>query len=323
MIISTEQPTISNTQFLTETLEGLSTEPKRMYSKYFYDEAGDLIFQQIMDMDEYYLTNAEMEIMKRQSAEIVNTIAADGSGFDLIELGAGDATKSIHLLKTLIDKNMDFKYFPIDISAHVISELEDKLPGIFPTLNLQGLNGDYFDMLQKATEISTRKKVVLFMGANIGNMSVDEAREFCINLKALLSPNDILIIGFDLKKNPKKILAAYNDKGGITRSFNLNLLSRINRELGGDFNINGFEHYASYNPETGECKSYLISLEKQTVKIKNSAFNFEKDEYILMEISQKYAQQEIEELAGLSGFKVAAYFSDEQGYFVDAIWEVA
>ena len=323
MIISTEQPTISNTQFLTETLEGLSTEPKRMYSKYFYDEAGDLIFQQIMDMDEYYLTNAEMEIMKRQSAEIVNTIAADGSGFDLIELGAGDATKSIHLLKTLIDKNMDFKYFPIDISAHVISELEDKLPGIFPTLNLQGLNGDYFDMLQKATEISTRKKVVLFMGANIGNMSVDEAREFCINLKALLSPNDILIIGFDLKKNPKKILAAYNDKGGITRAFNLNLLSRINRELGGDFNINGFEHYASYNPETGECKSYLISLEKQTVKIGNSTFNFEKDEYILMEISQKYAQQEIEELAGLSGFKVAAYFSDEQGYFVDAIWEVA
>ncbi|RYD76086.1 MAG: L-histidine N(alpha)-methyltransferase [Sphingobacteriales bacterium] len=323
MITSNEQPTITNTQFLTETLEGLSTEPKRMYSKYFYDEAGDLIFQQIMDMDEYYLTNAEMEIMKRQSAEIVNTIAADGSGFDLIELGAGDATKSIHLLKTLIDKNMDFKYFPIDISAHVISELEDKLPAIFPTLNLQGLNGDYFDMLQKATEISTRKKVVLFMGANIGNMSVDEAREFCINLKALLSPNDILIIGFDLKKNPKKILAAYNDKGGITRSFNLNLLSRINRELGGDFNINGFEHYASYNPETGECKSYLISLEKQTVKIGNSAFNFEKDEYILMEISQKYAQQEIEELAGLSGFKVAAYFSDEQGYFVDAIWEVA
>lgn len=323
MMISTEKIAITNTEFLHETLEGLNAEPKRMYSKYFYDEAGDVIFQQIMDMEEYYLTNAEMEIMKHQANEIADSVSGDDSAFDLIELGAGDATKSIHLLKALIDKKLDFKYFPIDISAHVISELELNLPAKLPALNFEGLNGDYFKMLKKATELSDKKKVVLFMGANIGNMDIDEAQTFCAGLKHLLSPNDILIIGFDLKKNPKKILDAYSDKAGITRAFNLNLLTRINRELDGNFNTNAFEHYASYNPENGACKSYLISLQNQKVTIGNADFHFEKDEYILMEISQKYSKQEIEELANASGFKVVQYFSDQQHYFVDAVWKVA
>ncbi|WP_231460265.1 L-histidine N(alpha)-methyltransferase [Pedobacter sp. Leaf132] len=323
MILSTENTALANTEFLEETLEGLKQEPKRMYSKYFYDETGDVIFQQIMNMKEYYLTNAEMEIMKHQANHIADVLSDNNAGFDLIELGAGDATKSIHLLKALIDKKLDFKYFPIDISEHVIAELEQSLPSELPALNFQGLIGDYFKMLKKATAISDRKKVVLFMGANIGNMDVQEAQTFCMGLKHLLSPNDILIIGFDLKKNPRKILEAYNDKAGITSSFNLNLLSRINRELDGDFDVNAFEHYASYNPENGACKSYLISLQNQTVKIGSEEFNFSKDEYILMEISQKYSKQEIEELANASGFKVVKYFTDEQHYFVDAVWKVA
>ncbi|MCZ4222946.1 L-histidine N(alpha)-methyltransferase [Pedobacter rhodius] len=322
MMFSTEK-TITNTQFLQETLAGLNAEPKRMYSKYFYDETGDLIFQQIMNMDEYYLTDAEMEIMKYQASAIADTISGEGGAFDLIELGAGDATKSIHLLKKFIDKNLDFKYFPIDISAHVIADLELNLPLKLPALNFQGLNGDYFEMLKRATEISERKKVVLFMGANIGNMNVSEAQEFCVNLRQILAPDDILIIGFDLKKNPQQILAAYNDKAGITRSFNLNLLNRINRELDGNFDLNAFEHYANYDPETGACKSYLISLKNQTVNIGGSEIHFSKDEYICMEISQKYAQPEIEALARVSGFKVTRYFSDQQKYFVDAVWKVA
>ncbi|RZL53022.1 MAG: L-histidine N(alpha)-methyltransferase, partial [Pedobacter sp.] len=150
-----------------------------------------------------------------------------------------------------------------------------------------------------------------------------EAQAFCAGLKKILSPNDILIIGFDLKKNPQKILDAYNDKAGITSSFNLNLLTRINRELDGNFELNAFEHYASYNPENGACKSYLISLQNQNVSIGGIDFKFLKDEYILMEISQKYSKQEIEELANASGFKVAKYFTDEQHYFVDAVWQVA
>ncbi|WP_316803126.1 L-histidine N(alpha)-methyltransferase [Pedobacter nototheniae] len=323
MIISTEKTTVSKTQFLQETLEGLNARPKRMSSKYFYDETGDRIFQQIMNMEEYYLTNAEMEIMKHQADAIVKTISGDGNAFDLIELGAGDATKSIHLLKTLIDKNLNFKYFPIDISEHVISDLEMNLPQKLPALNFQGLNGDYFDMLKKAAAISDRKKVVLFMGANIGNMNTDEAKEFCTSLKQILSPDDILIVGFDLKKNPQQILNAYNDKAGITRAFNLNLLNRINRELDGNFDLNTFEHYASYDPETGACKSYLISLKNQTVEIGNSTIHFSNGEYIYMEISQKYSLTEIDELARFTGFKVVQYFSDQQKYFVDAVWKVA
>ena len=323
MMILTEKVAVINTQFLEDTLQGLSTHPKQMHSKYFYDEAGDLLFQRIMNMPEYYLTDAEMEIMQLQANDIAATITLDGSAFDLIELGAGDATKSIHLLSALINNKVDFKYFPIDISEHVISELDLNLPKELPTLDFEGLNGDYFEMLQKATEISDRRKVVLFMGANIGNMSVEEAVKFCESLKKLLAPQDMLVIGFDLKKNPKKILDAYNDKTGITREFNLNLLKRINRELNGNFNIEAFEHYASYNPETGECKSYLISLQNQSVQIGDSVFQFEQDEFILMEISQKYSIPEIESLALQSGFKVKGYFSDKQRYFVDALWSVA
>src|SRR3546814_195065 len=158
-------------------------------------------------------------------------------------------------------------------------------------------------MLKHAAQISDRKKVVLFMGANIGNMNVQEAQAFCKALKALLSPDDILMIGFDLKKNPRQILDAYNDKAGITRSFNLNLLRRINRELGANFDVLNFEHYASYDPESGACKSYLISLKNQMVDIRDTVIRFSKDESVLMEISQKYSPDEIEKLANASDRK--------------------
>lgn len=320
MTLTTETET--NTLFLEETLAGLAQWPKHMYAKYFYDATGDKIFQQIMHMDEYYLTNAEMDIMKNQAATIADAISFNGRAFDLIELGAGDATKSIHLLKTLIDKNLDFKYYPIDISANAIANLQQKLPERLPALKFEGLNGDYFDMLKAAAEISDRKKVVLFMGANIGNMNVADARNFCRELKQLLAPADILIIGFDLKKNPKTILAAYNDAAGITSSFNLNLLHRINNELDGNFDVDAFEHYANYDPESGACRSYLISLKAQTVSLAGKDIHFEKDEYIDMEISQKYSLKEIEALANDSGFKVWQYFSDSKKQFVDAVWQV-
>jgi L-histidine N-alpha-methyltransferase len=310
-------------QFLSETLKGLESTPKYMHSKYFYDEQGDYIFQQIMDMDEYYLTGAEMDILQNQSAKLAQIIAENNTAFDLIELGAGDATKSIHLLKELIAQNLEFSYLPIDISSHVINDLSEKLPKQLPTLAIHGLNGDYMDMLKEAKAISSRRKVVLFMGANIGNMKPDEAMAFCNELRSLLSKDDILIIGFDLKKNPGKILNAYNDSQGITKAFNLNLLTRINRELGGDFNLNNFEHFASYDPETGMCKSYLISLEDQIVNIGDTeTLKFEKDEYIFMEISQKYSLKEIEELAEKSGFHCKQHLSDENKYFVDSIWTI-
>lgn len=318
-----ENLTAIETSFLNDTIAGLRANPKFMHAKYFYDERGDYIFQQIMKMDEYYLTKAEMDIFLNQAGQIAELIRDADTPFDLIELGAGDATKSIHLLKELVKENLDFSYLPIDISAHVISYLENNLPGQLPGLDIKGLNGDYLEMLQQATTLSDRRKVVLFMGANIGNMSVDEAAHFLVSMRKLLKEEDLLIIGFDLKKNPKQILAAYNDSKGITTAFNLNLLERINRELGGDFEPANFEHYASYDPESGACKSYLVSLKDQTVHIGNAAsVEFVKDECIHMEISQKYALPDIEMLAGSAGFVNKHYFFDTNRYFVDAVWTV-
>lgn len=322
-LITKENLTAVQTQFLNETLAGLQASPKFMYPKYFYDEHGNYIFQQIMKMDEYYLTNAEMDIFTNQAKQISSLISEENTPFDLVELGAGDATKSIHLLRELIDRKLEFSYLPIDISAHVISDLEVNLPLYLPELVVNGLHGDYLDMLHQATIISKRRKVVLFMGANIGNMSQDDAERFLQSMRSLLSKGDLLIIGFDLKKNPKQILAAYNDSKGITSRFNLNLLERINRELGGDFEVENFEHYASYDPESGACKSYLISIKDQLVHIGDAeAIGFAKNEVIYMEISQKYALEDIERLATGSGFQYRHNFFDTNRYFVDTVWTV-
>src|SRR5581483_6227115 len=152
-------------------------------------------------------------------------------------------TKSSYLLKHLIDQKADFTYLPIDISEHVISYLNINLPVSIPGLEVRGLNGEYFAMLKQAATISSRRKVVMFLGSNIGNMQVSEALEFCKTLRAHLSEGDMVLMGFDLKKNPKTVLAAYNDREGITKRFNLNLLERINRELNADFHLSKFDHY--------------------------------------------------------------------------------
>ena len=314
--------TSATSPFLNDVLNGLMAEKKFLSSKYFYDETGDRIFQQIMEMGEYYLTDAEMEILQHQTDELANVMVSNSGAFDLIELGAGDATKSVHLLKTLLNRQIEFSYLPIDISQHVIEDLEENLPKKLPDLKVQGLNGDYFAMVKKAKSLSGRRKILLFMGANIGNMDVAEAKEFCKALRNELSPEDLLIIGFDLKKNPRQILAAYDDAAGITKSFNLNLLSRINRELDGDFEVDQFDHYASYDPETGACKSYLVSLKDQVVNIGDETISFAANEHIYMEISQKYSLKEINDLAMETGFTPTADFFDRQKYFVDTVWKV-
>jgi len=187
-------------------------------------------------------------------------------------------------------------------------------------LKIAGLNGDYFDMLVKAAAISKKRKVILFLGSNIGNMSIIEAGAFLKRLRNHLNPGDMLLVGMDLKKNPKTVLAAYNDKGGITRRFNLNLLERINRELGADFNVKQFEHYPTYDPDTGACKSYLVSLVDQEVKIADQTIHFSKDECIFMEISQKFTIDQTDQIAVNNGFKPVSRFFDRKKWFTDVIW---
>jgi L-histidine N-alpha-methyltransferase len=303
--------------FHQDVIRGLTATNKYLDSKYFYDATGDALFQQIMQSPEYYPTNCEMEILREQSAKISDTIYSYTRNFDVVELGAGDATKSIHLLKQL---NSDFTYYPVDISGNVIQQLEHTLPSKLPSMKLHGLNGEYFEMLHQANILSAKNKVVLCMGGNIGNFTPPEAKKFCRQLRRYLQPGDLLLTGFDLKKHPQIILNAYNDAAGITRDFNLNLLHRINEELGADFDLTKFDHYPTYDPGTGACKSYLVSLEDQQVHIGSQTFNFATHEPVYMEISQKYSLAETETLAMHSGFKPVANFFDTKNWFVDCLW---
>jgi len=308
--------------FLTDVLKGLTASPKYLESKYFYDKEGDELFQKIMASDDYYLTNCEMEILSGQKAKIADTVSERDDKLDVIEFGAGDATKSIYLLKEFCERKIIANYFPIDISENIIGMLKQNIPEEIPGLNIHGLHGEYFDMLAEANRISKQRKLVLFLGANIGNFKFDAMPVFCKKLRSLLSDGDQVLIGFDLKKDPKKILAAYDDSEGFTSRFNLNLLRRINHELNAGFHLSHFEHYAMYDPDSGACKSYLVSMKEQNVCIDGRAINFKKDETIFMEISQKYSVAQIDEIGVQCGFTPIAHFFDTKKYFVDVIWKV-
>ncbi|QWT86073.1 L-histidine N(alpha)-methyltransferase [Chryseobacterium sp. PCH239] len=308
--------------FRSDVLNGLQNAPKKLSSKYFYDKIGDHLFQEIMAMPSYYLTRCELDIFKNKTDELIDLLIPGNEPFDLIELGAGDAIKSTYLLEQLIRKGIDFTYMPIDISGNILSILHKKLSNQLPEMKIVCLEGDYFEMLQKAASLSDRRKVVLFLGSNIGNMTPEEAEDFCLHLNSNLSTKDRVLVGFDLKKNPHIILEAYNDKEGITASFNLNLLTRINNELGGNFDVKQFQHYQTYDPVTGACRSFLISLISQDVMIDNTKISFEENELIDMEISQKFSPENIRELGEKSGFTITGEIKDAKKWFLDSIWQV-
>lgn len=320
--ITTPNYPSKNEIFFSDVKKGLEKTPKKLSSKYFYDEAGDHLFQKIMAMPEYYLTQCELDIFKNKTADIVDLITWDHLPFDLIELGAGDAMKSTYLLEYLANKKIDFNYMPIDISGNILSILKQNLEKKIPELNVIALEGEYFEMLDQAAKLSSRRKVILFLGGNIGNMELDEAHLFCSGLKTHLNPGDRILIGFDLKKNPHTILNAYHDKAGITAAFNLNLLTRINRELDANFQEDQFEHYQNYDPVSGACRSYLVSLEDQTVMIGALKISFKKDEWIDMEVSQKFSEDDIKALAEATGFEIEGEIKDSKHWFVDSVWNV-
>ncbi|MEL7221507.1 MAG: L-histidine N(alpha)-methyltransferase [Bacteroidota bacterium] len=310
--------------FAVDVEDGLSRYPKQISSKYFYDEQGDLLFQEIMAMPEYYLTNCEYEIFSTQKEEILDALGTQA--FDLIELGAGDGTKTKVLLEHFLKAGADFTYRPIDISPYVLKTLEDNCATDLPTLDIQPVAGDYLKALhQIQSEYSDRRKVILFLGGNIGNFPLQKAQNFIQNLAQCINSGDMLLTGFDLKKDPALILDAYNDATGITAAFNLNLLSRINRELGGEFDLDTFIHWESYNPLSGEARSYIVSKVAQTVNIDQLqlSVHFDAWEPIAVEVSAKYNQRDIAELAQRTGFSVKEHFTDSRAYFVDSLWELS
>lgn len=320
---TTRDIAIEQDTFRDDVVSGLSATQKHLDAKYFYDKRGDELFQQIMKCPEYYLTNCELEILMQQSNLIIEACKKFHNKIDIIELGAGDATKSIHLLKAAVSKNLTTTYIPIDISGNIIEHLRNFIPENIPDLIVDGQQGEYFEMLDKVSKQSDTPKLLLFLGASIGNMPVTDALNFCKALHQYLNPNDLLLIGFDLKKNPQTVLSAYNDEAGITKAFNLNLLDRINRELGANFITSNFIHYPVYDPGTGACKSYLISKIAHEVELGDgTTFHFTKDEPIYMEVSQKYTSTEIEDLAQLSGFSYINSFYDSKNMFCNTLWQV-
>lgn len=273
-------------------------------------------------MPSYYLMNCEHEIFNTHKAAILEAIGYDA--FQLLELGAGDGYKTKVLLDYFLKAKVAFQYQPIDISPNVLDELEQSLKEHWPELDVQPLAGDYFDMLHEVSEETAVPKVVLCLGANIGNYPVERAQGFLNAISAELNSGDKLLAGFDLKKDPQVILDAYNDPEGVTAAFNLNLLRRINRELDANFDLQAFRHWETYNPATGATKSYIISEAEQHVFIKalNRSFHFGAWEAMDVELSQKYSLEEVEQLAQTAGFEVEAHFTDQNAYFVDSLWRV-
>lgn len=305
--------------FEEDILKGLNASNKYLPSKYFYDEKGDELFQKIMHLDEYYLTNKELEIFESHKQGILDVIS-NGEPFRIIELGAGDGLKTKVLLNHFMEMDVEFTYTPVDISGNVLEILERNLFSEMPELNLKSYEGDYFDALGEISE-SPEKDIVFFLGSNIGNFSHDEAVSFLSELGDKLKPEDMLFMGVDLKKDPSAILAAYNDANGVTREFNLNLLDRINGELDGNFNRENFMHYPYYNPQTGECRSYLISKVKQEVNVAGEQINFRAWEAIFMEISKKYDEVQLGDLAKKTGFERVTSFYDANNWFADVVWK--
>jgi len=305
-----------------DTLKGLSSTPKYLLSKYFYDDTGSSIFQEITKMPEYYLTKSEQEIFENQKEQITDAIISGNSRFDLLELGSGDGSKTKILLKLLLQKKSEFKYIPVDISSKANSDLVRELNKEIPSLKISPLTGDFFGLSDAGNINGETRKVIMFLGSNIGNFTEPEIDLFLTQLSDLCNNGDKVLIGFDLKKSPEIIMQAYDDPYGQTKKFNLNHLARLNRELDADFNLSMFEHHTTYNPVSGYLKSYLVSKERQTVNIKSlgQQIAFNRWEPVFMELSRKFDLPAIERFAFRHGFSPVKHFTDQKNWFTDSLW---
>lgn len=306
--------------FAADVLEGLSSTPKKLSSRWFYDEIGDELFQQIMAMPEYYLTRAEYWILEHYANEIIHQLPKH---FELLELGAGDGTKTKLLLNEIFRSKYSVKYFPIDISENALNKLNKSLQIDYPNLNSESIQAEYFTAIKSAILNNSEQKLILFLGSNIGNLNYLQSLDFFKQLFDSINPGDFVLTGFDRVKDPRIILQAYNDKNGITAKFNLNLLNRINRELDANFNIDSFYHQPEYDDKIRAAVSYLVSKIDQTVHLKklNRSVEFKSKERIHTEISRKFTIDDIDELTYKSGFRLIKNYHSEKNEFTDSLWQ--
>lgn len=305
-----------------DVLVGLSETPKRLSSRFFYDAQGSALFQAITDLDEYYPTRVEHEILEAHAGALLGRF--QGEALNLIDLGAGDGRKTRVVLERALELGLDIRYVPIDISVDAMRGLVASMGARFPSLTIHGLVGEYTEAVRWLGHQGDRRNLLLFLGSNIGNFHRGQARAFLRRLWMALNPDDRVLIGFDLKKDIELLLAAYNDRDGVTASFNLNLLARINRELDANFDVDGFRHFSTYNVFSGAMESYLVSMKEQSVRVGalHATARFAPWEPIHTEYSYKYLPSDIAALAQHSGFAEEERFVDTQGWFCDALWRV-
>ncbi|OKL41639.1 L-histidine N(alpha)-methyltransferase [Pontibacter flavimaris] len=309
--------------FARDVAEGLRQPRKTLPSRYFYDGTGSRLFQQIMELPEYYLTRSELEVLTQHKYEMAQLFSRRGF-FHLIDLGAGDALKTRILLQGLSGQQKEFDYVPVDISGDAMRQLSDNMRQQLPQLQVEAVVGEYFQALEWLQENKPGRKVVLFLGSNIGNFKPDESINFLRSIRSYLSPGDQLLMGVDLRKDPATILRAYNDASGVTAAFNLNLLHRINRELDANFKVDQFSHHAMYNPQEGVMRSFLVSKAEQEVYIQKAGLtvHFDSWEAIHTENSCKYTIPQVEEMGRQCGFRPETVFYDNRQGFADVLFSI-
>jgi L-histidine N-alpha-methyltransferase len=301
--------------------EGLSAPQKFLSSRYFYDDEGSRLFQEIMALPEYYLTRIEHSILRAEGAALAADLVDGASAVDLVELGAGDGEKTITLCRALTHTGVPLAYFPVDVSAFALGELATRFERRLPGVPLHPTTGDYLHHWPSTS--ASHRQIVLLLGSNLGNFTEEESLTLLRRVRVRLKEGDRLVLGLDLQKDPQTIRSAYNDVSGVTARFNLNLLRRLNREMGMDFSIDAFSHYSSYDPLVGAVRSFLVSRRPQQVhsRLLDRTFAFRAGETIYTEQSRKYTEGIIATMASQAGFDVRRHHQDADGWYTVVVWQ--
>lgn len=307
-------------QFAEDVRRGLSAKPKFLLPHYFYDALGSALFNAICELPEYYVTRTETEILSSHAADIAK---AFGKPARLVELGSGSARKSRLLIEAVLARQEELEYIPVDVDADILESSSQRLLDEFSDLTIHAVCADFRDPAAALRDIvipdPAQRTIVLFLGSSIGNLDLDTAVTMLASLRTLLAPGDALFLGADLQK-PREILEpAYDDPLGVTAAFNLNLLARINRELGGDFDLGSFAHRAFYDQDKGRIEMHLVSRRAQTVRIGDFSADFEEGESLHTENSHKYDAATLEALAARGGFRIERRWTDARGWFADLL----
>ena len=291
--------------------DGLTMDPKELAPKYFYDERGSQLFEQITELPEYYPTRAERSILAERAAEIVSTA---GEPRTLVELGSGSAAKTRHLLSAMRDAGCLETYVPVDISEEITHETAECLVEEYPGLTVRGLVCDFEHHLERIPD-GEGGRLVAFLGGTIGNLYPAPRRDFLARLAALMGPGDCLLLGTDLVKRTDRLEAAYDDAAGVTAEFNKNVLSVLNRELGADFDLDAFEHVARYDEAEARMDIRLRSLATQRVSLDGLGLEveFAAGEEMRTEISAKFTRERLQSVYDDAGLRMSGWFTDDAG----------